>query len=130
MSSLGEPYTYDDVRGVWYYGEPDAGKSRAAREKYPDAFIKPQNKWWDGYQGQEAVILDDLDHKGACLDHYLKIWADRYSCSGEVKGYKVELRHKVFVVTSNYTPEELWQDAAVVAAIRRRFKFTHFKKGF
>lgn len=42
----------DDVRGVWYWGDPGAGKSYNARLRYPDAYLKAQNKWWDGYTGQ------------------------------------------------------------------------------
>lgn len=43
--------------------------------------------------------MDDLDE--TYLGHYLKIWADRYKCSGEVKGAILPLAHKVFIVTSN-----------------------------
>jgi hypothetical protein len=42
----------DNVRGIWYWGAPGTGKSREARAKYPDAYLKAQNKWWDGYTGQ------------------------------------------------------------------------------
>lgn len=84
--SLRDPYDHTDVRGHWYVGLPGTGKSRTARERFPGAYLKAQNKWWDGYQGQEAVILDDMDKGGACLGHYLKIWADRYACTGETKG--------------------------------------------
>jgi hypothetical protein len=95
-----------------------------ARELYPGAYLKAQNKWWDGYTGQEAVILDDLDSN--VLGHYLKIWADRYACTGETKGGQVALRHKVIVITSNYRPEDLFTDREICEAISRRFKLKGF----
>lgn len=122
-----EPYDHFSVRGLWYVGEPGTGKSRKAREIYPDAYLKSQNKWFDGYDGQTAIILDDLDKGGACLGHFLKIWTDRYACTGETKGGTVALRHEVFVVTSNYSIDELWgEDLQMCAAIKRRFIIRQF----
>lgn len=122
---LANPYEHITVRGVWYYGAPGTGKSHKARADHPDAYIKPQNKWFDGYQGQKVIILDDLDTN--VLGHYLKIWADKYSCSGETKGGTVNLQHELFIVTSNYSIEKLWpDDLEMQQAIRRRFKVTQF----
>lgn len=119
-----EPYNHATVRGVWIYGPPGTGKSHSARHFDPDAYLKPQNKWWDGYSGQATVILDDLDTN--VLGHYLKIWSDRWACTGETKGGTVQLRHKLFVVTSNYSIEELFgSDNNLCAAIARRFKVVH-----
>jgi len=122
-------YTHDGVRGVWYWGRPGTGKSHAARQEHPDAYLKAQNKWFDGYCGEEAIILDDLDKLGGDkLGHYLKIWADKYACTAEVKGATVNLRHKVIVVTSNYHPDTLWpEDEELCEAIKRRFKIKEFK---
>lgn len=123
-----EPYEHDTVRGTWIWGVAGAGKSHYARTKFEDRYIKPQNKWFDGYRGQKSIILEDYDC-GKCLGHYLKIWADRWSCTGEVKGGTVQLQHHYFVVTSNYSIEEMFpDDVSLQAAIRRRFEVIHLEK--
>lgn len=121
---LQQPYNHECTRGLWIWGPPGTGKSHAAREAYPDAYLKPQSKWWDGYAMQKSVILDDLDISS--LGHYLKIWADKYACTGETKGGTVALQHRDFIVTSNYSPAELWkEDEMMASAIERRFRIVH-----
>jgi len=120
-------YEADGVRGIWIYGPPGTGKTHMARA-YGDVYLKAQNKWFDGYIGQKTIVLDDLDKGGACLGHYLKIWADKWSCTGEIKGGTVNLQHDYFVVTSNYHPEELWEeDRSMLDAILRRFDLINKK---
>lgn len=111
----------------WIYGETGTGKSYLSSQRWPDAFRKPQNKWWDGYKGQKTVILDDLDTP--VLAHYLKIWADSYGCIGECKGNTVSLQHTTLVITSNYSIEELFLDEKMRGPIARRFKEVHAEKG-
>lgn len=59
------PKDKDHLRGIWIWGASGAGKSRLARDKFPNSYPKLCNKWWDGYKGQETVIMDDIgkDHK-------------------------------------------------------------------
>lgn len=58
-----------------------------------------------------------------CLSHYLKIWADRWACTGEIKGATVPLNFKRFYITSNYRINELFgEDPVLEEAIKRRFK--------
>ena len=43
------------------WGPSGTRKSRFVAARWPDAFWKaPESKWWDGYSGQETVVLDDF----------------------------------------------------------------------
>lgn len=124
MDNMTVPENMPGVTGLWIYGPPGTGKSHYARQNYGNnLYLKAQNKWWDGYQGQKHVLLDDLDSN--CLGHYLKIWADKYAFMAECKGSSIQIRPKTFIVTSNYKPEELFLDPILATAIRRRFYFIH-----
>lgn len=133
--TVSKPYLRSDVCGLWIYGEPGTGKSHYAQTKYPNAYRKAQNKWFDGYAGQKEIILDDLDTGALC--HHLKIWSDKWSCTGETKGGTVHLCHDLFIVTSNYRISELVpekvkgvSDEAMIGALCRRFEEIEIKKVF
>jgi len=106
--------------GVWVTGPSGCGKSSWARHETGVVYDKMGNKWWDGYQQEEVVILDDYEPL-LHLGHHLKIWADEYPFIGETKGGAVRMRPRLLVITSQYTIEESFEDAKTVEALKRRF---------
>lgn len=119
------------LRGLWLWGEPGMGKSRGARSIAGDSFYpKLANKWWDGYQGEKTVILDDLMPEHKVLGQQLKLWADRYGVVLETKGGAITDDYTLFIVTSQYPPEEIFADDATLKAIKRRFVEHHVEEGW
>jgi len=116
---------FETVRGIWIVGSPGQGKTHWARMHLAKGsyYAKMANKWWDGYQGESVVVLDDLDKKAEVLAHHLKIWSDKWSFTAEAKGSAIAPQYHMFVVTSNYAIEDIIkEDPQMLAAIQRRFK--------
>lgn len=114
------------LKNEWNWGEPGTGKTRDAWERYPDLYIKNINKWWDGYNNEEVVLLDDWDPNHKVLVNHLKVWSDRYPFRAETKGSSMTIRPKKIIITSNYPPERCFDNDEDIKAIRRRFKVTQF----
>ncbi len=75
-----------------------------------EPFILTGGKWFDGYKGQNVIVVEDLDKYTAyTLAHSIKLWADKYPCTAEVKGATIPLKHQLLIVTSNYTIEEAFE---------------------
>ncbi len=125
-----KPKNATRVCGVWFCGPTGFGKTRYAKETWPDLFDKLLNKWWDGYRGEETVLLDDVDlSHGKWLGYLLKRWSDWGSFPAEQKGTTIWIRPKRIVVTSQYSIDEVFydpEDRALRDAIKRRFTVKNF----
>jgi len=108
---------------IWLSGPSGCGKSRWVRDNHEVFYTKGMSKWWDGYAGEDVVLLDDFDPThGKFLAYYLKIWADHYAFNAEVKGGMLKIRPKLVIVTSQYHLRDCFETPEDKDAIERRFK--------
>lgn len=110
----------------WWYGPSGTGKTQTA-DAVPGAYRKdPAERWWDGYNGEETVIIDDFDKYQVKQSGDMKRWLDRYAFQAPVKGGYVLIRPKKIIVTSNYHPSQIWEDEVTRQCILRRVNLQYF----
>lgn len=112
----------DNPPNEWIYGDTGTGKSTKARGENPGHYLKMLNKWWENYNDEEVVVIEDIGMTHNFIGDFMKIWADKYGFRAEVKGLSIVLRPQKIVVTSNYHPKQIWPDPGIHIPILRRFK--------
>lgn len=102
---------------LWYWGATGTGKSRAAAADaaerghgLDDVFWHPGGKWWDGYDRQAVVILDDF-RPGNWKFAYLLRVLDRYPMRVEVKGGFRQLDSPLIIISCPKHPAECYLDS-------------------
>ena len=116
-----------DLTHEWWYGATGTGKSRHVWELYPDHFQKELNKWWCGYRGEDVVVIEEWSPKNECTGSQLKIWADRYPFTGQIKGGSLKkIRPVKIIVLSNYTIEQCFNQTEDSQPLLRRFRQFQF----
>jgi len=98
----------------YHYGDTGTGKSQYAFKDFnPETHYVlrkangENNVWWDGYTGQETVIIDDFTPKSYRLSYMLNL-LDRYAMTIDTKGGSTQMLAKNIIITSNYNPEDLY----------------------
>lgn len=102
----------------WYYGPTGSGKSKQAWDLYgDDMYVKDCNsKWWDGYDGQETILFDDIRPNSFSFNWLLNI-TDRYPLRVEVKGGYRQFRSKRIIFTCPLSPNEFCYKMLNVAEV-------------
>lgn len=121
------PIILEVLENEWWYGETGTGKSRELWDRFPGHYQKSLNKWWDGYTNEDVVAIEEWSPKNEVTSSFLKIWADRYPFSAEIKGGTLQkIRPKKIIILSNYTIDDCFVNSQDLGPIKRRFKVKHF----
>lgn len=127
---MGDPLPKNTKISIyWYYGCTGTGKTRKVLEQV-DPFIPISHKWWDGYEGQDAVLLDDLRPEWCKPAELLRLLDPyRYQYRVEVKGGSRHLIATKIWVTCPWHPRDLWKDTTEDPAqlLRRLTELVHFR---
>lgn len=112
---------------TWIHGLTSTGKSEMAWEKiygdvYDIAYSKPNNKWWDGYNNQKLVIIDDYKRCEGLLFRDLLKLLDKYPHKVEYKGGTVSFTPTAVIITSEQSPEEIFYDEPQIEQLLRRIE--------
>ncbi len=112
---------------IW--GEAGSGKTRMAVENNPNHYMLsvPQagNLWWDGYEGEDVLIIDDF-YGGIQYALLLRI-LDGYQLRIPIKGGFTYALWTKIIITSNKDPREWYQRGYTKALARRINKISHIQ---
>lgn len=115
-----------------FCGKTGTGKSKRAWEEAGiEAYPKtPTTKFWDGYRGQENVVIDEF--RGQIEISHMLRWLDRYPVLVEIKGSSTVLKAKSIWITSNLHPKDWYPtlDEETKNALLRRLTITVFENPF
>jgi len=123
------PGIRDVLDNEWHYGETGLGKTRGVWASYPGLYVKDaKSKWWDGYDSEEVVLIDEVDLECKSLAGVYKVWTDHYPFNAEVKNGYIKIRPRKVIFTSNWSIQELFPNPNDHIPLLRRFRVIHHQR--
>lgn len=138
--ALRKKYRSTMTKGIWYWGDTGTGKSHKAFNEafknYPDNWYNwpKDGQWWDAYQGQKLVIINEF--RGTCHIRYDELLdlIDKWpkNVSRRNREPVPFLADKV-IITSSMAPEECYNDLPegdCCEQLLRRFEVIELSKPY
>lgn len=105
-----------DVEVRW--GKAGTGKSRGPREEGAFNVHLGDTEWWDGYDGEKAVLFDDF--YGQLKYSRMLQLLDGYQLMLPIKGGFTYAKYTKVYITSNKPPDEWYSGVDDTSALMRR----------
>lgn len=94
-----------NIQVIWIWGKSGTGKTRCVMELNDVFKLDPPYKWFDGYEGESIILIDDYK-EGQIERGYLLNLLDGYRMRLETKGSHTWAKWTCVYITSNYAPPE------------------------
>lgn len=103
----------------WFWGPAGSGKTRLAYEEgskgneSSDAdpsrifWKQPDTKWWDGYEQEPVLIMDDYRGSWFSVSYLLRL-LDGYPFQVEIKGGSIAFNTGIIYITCPHPPEVVY----------------------
>lgn len=115
------------TKGIWLWGGTGVGKTHEAYELAgEDRYVHETDDkgWWDGYRGQESVIIDDF--RGAITYNRLLTLVDKYDAHVPRRNRApYPFTSKLVIITSSLPPDQVFKNLAAndsLDQLYRRFE--------
>lgn len=116
------------TRVIILWGPPGTGKTRYCYRFDPKAYFLQRgngnNLWFDGYHGEDTVIIDDF-YNTIKYDTMLRL-CDRYPCRVETKGGTLQFVARYMFITTNLHPSKIYEDITERDAFWRRIDYVFY----
>lgn len=110
----------------WLWGLTGVGKTRTAVQTSKSFYMKDGTQWWDGYNQEECIIIDDFDGKWPFRDLLRLLDYPKYQ--GQCKGGYVKINSPKIVITCEYPPSHFWSGNELAQILRRIHEVTHLER--
>lgn len=122
-----EHISLEKLDNYWIYGPPGIGKTSKVIKMTEDQYYdKDKSKYWNGYTGQNDVLIDDVEKDEKFMLGHLKKWCQHKCFQAEDKfGQMRPIRPKRMFVTSNFHFKDIWETDVDREALARRFTVIH-----
>lgn len=129
------PIDPDLIKVYWRWGKTGCHKTRYVWQTHgiDEVYVPTSYKWWEGYDGQKVVLIDDLRANWCTFGQLIKL-LDIYPFTVETKGGSRQIQATTWYITSSYPPEKLYhaghfdEDERVDQLLRRLTEVTEVKK--
>lgn len=116
----------DNIKVVWLYGPTGRGKShllaKIARTPGVDAYWKPTGQWFEGYNGELFIFMDDFRAGDMQFSDLLKL-LDKFPVRVPIKGSSAMVAADKIFITTPQEPNITYNEHEDIEQLLRRIDY-------